>query len=144
MEPRQITDRYFVSPQIDAEDIADIKAAGFTRLICNRPDGEVPPSHQASAIGAAAEAAGLDFQVLPLTHQTMTPDNVAAQAELIDGAPGKVLAYCASGTRCSVVWALSRAGHDPVDEILSAAAQAGYDLAGLRPTLEAITAQSTD
>ncbi|QFS83800.1 Beta-lactamase hydrolase-like protein [Roseivivax sp. THAF40] len=142
MEPRQITDRYFVSPQIDPEDIAAIRDAGFTRVICNRPDAEVPPSHQAAAIGAAAEAVGLDFEVLPLTHQTMTPENVAAQATLVADAPGKVLAYCASGTRCTVIWALSRAGEEPVDDILSKAAAGGYDLGGLRPTLEAMAAQS--
>lgn len=142
MQPRQITDRYFVSPQIDPEDVGAIRDAGFTRVICNRPDGEVPPSHQAEAIGAAARDAGLEFEVLPLTHQTMTPDNVAAQDALVQGAPGKVLAYCASGTRCTVIWALSRAGQDPVDDILGRAAEAGYDLAGLRPTLEAMAAHS--
>ncbi len=138
MEPRQLTPRYFVSPQISAEDVAALRQQGFAAIICNRPDAEVPPSHQAEAIGAAAEAAGMPFHVLPLTHQTMTAENVARQAELVDGAGGPVLAYCASGTRCSVVWALGEAGTRPVEEILGTAAQAGYDLSGLRPTLEAL------
>ena len=136
MDARQITPRYTVSPQISAEDMAEIAAAGFTTVICNRPDSEVPPSHQATAIRAAAEAAGLRFEVLELTHQTMTPENVARQAEMIDDSDGPVLAYCASGTRCSVVWALGQAHRMTPDEILAATSAAGYQLDNLRPALE--------
>ena len=68
MDPRTLTPRYSVSPQISVEDIPAIAEAGFTAVICNRPDSEVPPSHQADAIGAAVRAAGLDFDVLPSTH----------------------------------------------------------------------------
>jgi uncharacterized protein (TIGR01244 family) len=141
MDIRQITPRYAVSPQIDPEDIAAIKAAGFTTVICNRPDEEVPPSHRADQVAEVARAAGLTFHVLPLTHQTMTPENVARQRSLIEGSEGPVLAYCASGTRCSVVWSLAQAGHLPVDQIMQATANAGYDLAGLRPQLTALESQ---
>ena len=79
MELRQVTPRYFVSPQISPEDVATLKDAGFTHVICNRPDEEIPASHHADVIGAAAEAAGLIFVVNPLTHQTMTPDRMALQ-----------------------------------------------------------------
>ena len=136
MQARQLSPRYQVSPQIAVEDIPAIAAEGITTIICNRPDAEVPPSHQAEAIGTAARAAGLTFEVLELTHQTMTPENVAKQRALIDTADGPVLAYCASGTRCSVVWALGQAGDMATDDILAATANAGYQLDGLRPTLE--------
>jgi len=135
MDIREITPDYHVSPQISAEDVAAIKEAGFVRIICNRPDAEVPPSHRASAIEAAAQAAGIEFEVLPLTHQTMTPDNVARQTEMSQ-ASGPVLAYCASGTRCSVIWALGQAGQHSADDILAQTAAAGYDLGNLRPMLE--------
>lgn len=139
MDIRQITPAYFVSPQIDPADLPAIAEAGFTCVICNRPDGENPPSHQAEAMAQAAEAAGVAFKVLPLTHQTMTPDNVAAQMGFVADAPGKVLAYCASGTRCTVIWALGQAGTLSVDDILATAQKGGYDLEGLRPTLTAMS-----
>lgn len=138
MDARMITPRYSVSPQIAVEDIPAIVAAGFTTVICNRPDEEVPPSHQAAALRAAVESAGLKFEVLPLTHQTMTAENVAKQRALYEGAEGPVLAYCASGTRCSVIWALGQAGDLGVDVVLNTTAQAGYDLSNLRPSLEAL------
>ena len=137
MDIRKISERYNVSPQISPEDAAAIKEAGITTVICNRPDAEVPPSHQSDVIGAAMEAEGLRFEVLPITHQTMTPDRVAQQSAIVEASDGPVLAYCASGTRCSILWALGQAGQLPTDQILSATAQAGYDLSNLRPTLDA-------
>lgn len=138
MQIRQVTPRYHVSPQISAEDVPALAEAGIKTVICNRPDAEVDASHQAQAIGEAVRAAGLEFVVNPLTHDTMTPDRVGLQRETLDDADGAVLAYCASGTRSTVAWCLGHAGIDGVDEVLQAAAQAGYDLAGLRPTLQAI------
>ena len=140
MDMRQITPTYFVSPQIDAADIVAAAAAGITTVICNRPDSEVPPSHQADAIEAAALSAGLTFLRLPLTHQTMTPENVGLQTETIAESTGPVLAYCASGTRSTVVWALGHADKLGVDAVLSAARSGGYDLDNLRPALEAAVA----
>lgn len=143
MDARMITPAYSVSPQILPEDMADIAAQGFAAVICNRPDGEVPPDLHADVMARAAAAAGLTFHILPLTHQTMTPDNVARQRALIEGSDGPVLAYCASGTRSSVIWALGEAGHSPVDQVLAATRAAGYALDNLRPTLE-LAAQQAD
>lgn len=137
MQIRQVTPRYSVSPQIAPEDLEAIRAHGFTTVICNRPDEENPAGLQAAAIGEAAKAAGLAFEVIPLTHQTMTPENIARQEAIVAASEGPVLAYCASGTRCTVIWSLARAAEGiPADEILKTAADAGYDLSGLRPRLE--------
>lgn len=137
MDIRQITPRFFAAPQISAEDMPALVEAGIKRIICNRPDAEVPPSHHAAVLQNAAEAAGLEFFVQPLTHQTMTPDVIAANHALIEDADGAVLAYCASGTRSTVAWALEAAKTLPVDDVIAAARNGGYDLSNLRPTLEA-------
>lgn len=141
MDMRKITDRYFVAPQLDPADMATAAAAGVTTIIANRPDAEVPPSHQAAALEAAAQLAGLAFVRLPITHQTMTPEAVEMQAQTIANASGTVLAYCASGTRSTVIWALgqAQAGALTADEILSAASAGGYDLSNMRRVLEELT-----
>ena len=138
MDIRPLSPTYAVSPQIAAEDVAAIAAAGYTTIICNRPDSEVPPALQADAIGAAAKAAGLGFVVIPVTHQTLDASKVAAQMDAMAQAGGPVLAYCASGTRCSIVWSMAQAGTIAADDIINATAKAGYDLAGMRPQLEAL------
>ena len=136
MEIRPLSSRYAVSPQILVEHLPTIAAAGYKTVICNRPDCEVEADRQTGAIRAAAEAAGLRYEVLELTQQTMTPPNVARQRALIDGSDGPVLAYCRSGTRCSIVWALGQAGDMTPDEILAATTAAGYQLSDMRPVLE--------
>ncbi|WP_299666185.1 TIGR01244 family sulfur transferase [uncultured Ruegeria sp.] len=138
MEIRPITPRYAVSPQITVEDVPAIAEAGFVKVICNRPNTEVPPDQQSDAIGQAVRDAGMEYEVLELTHQTMTPENVALQKDLAESCSGPVLAYCASGTRCSVVWALGQCDQLSTDEILDATGKAGYELDGLRPALEQI------
>ncbi|MDX8354485.1 TIGR01244 family sulfur transferase [Cognatiyoonia sp. IB215182] len=138
MDIRQLSPTHAVSPQIAVEDIPAIAEAGFTTIICNRPDAEVPPSNQAAAIETAAKAAGLNFVVNPVTHQSLNMDMVAAQKAAMDAAGGPTLAYCASGTRCSIVWSLTQAGSIPTDEIIKATAAAGYDLGGMREQLDAL------
>lgn len=136
MDIRAITDAYYVAPQIDPSDLPDIAAAGIKTIICNRPDAEVPPSHQAAQLEIATRAVGLAFHALPLTHQTMTLDVIAQHMELVQGS-GPVLAYCASGTRCTIAWAIGSAmqGAD-IDTILTAARDGGYALDSMRATLE--------
>ena len=134
MDIRPLTDDYAVSPQIAAEDAAAIAAAGYRTVICNRPDVEVTPELGADAIGTAVRAAGMSFVVLPLTHDTLRAQ-AAAQRRARTEADGPVLAYCASGTRSTLAWALGQAGAMPADDIVAAAARAGYDIAALRPEL---------
>ena len=142
MDIRQITDKYHVSPQIEPGDASALAEAGFRLVICNRPDGEIPEPLHAEQVRAAVEAAGMTFAEHPLTHQTMTPENIGRQFGFVDDAAGPVLAYCATGTRCTVVWALSQAAHVDADEILRVAASAGYQLDGLRPRLDEIRADA--
>lgn len=140
MEIRALTPDYAVSPQITPEDMETIRAAGFTTIICNRPDGEIPGELHAAHIRTLAEAAGFTFIDNPVTGGAITPENVAAQGAAIAAAKGPVLAYCASGNRSSIVWALSQAGQRPVEELIAIPARHGYQLEWLRPQLEALDA----
>ncbi|PWJ21189.1 TIGR01244 family sulfur transferase [Jannaschia seohaensis] len=136
MDLRPLDDTVSVAPQLDPEDMATLAADGVTTIICNRPDAEVAPSHQAAAMQAAAEAAGMAFTFNPVAMPHLTLDTVEEQADAIAGADGKVVAYCASGTRSAVLWALAVAGKMPADDILVACRSAGYQLDGLRPQIE--------
>jgi uncharacterized protein (TIGR01244 family) len=141
MDIRTLSDAYAVSPQIEAEDAAAIAAAGYATVICNRPDDENPPERAAAHIRAAVEAAGMRFVENPFNAMTLSLDHVAAQAAAMAGAEGPVLAYCASGNRSSVVWALAEAGRQPTDALIGAAARHGYQLEGLRGQIDALAAR---
>ncbi len=137
MDMHQIAPRFFAAPQVDPGDMPAIAEAGITLILCNRPDAEVPPSHQHEAIKTAAEAAGIGFAYQPLTHQTMSPDVIAHNRHISVEQDETVLAYCASGTRSTIAWALGQAGDVPADDLIAAARNAGYDISHMRDLLSA-------
>ncbi len=139
MDIRAITPDYAVSPQIEPGDLPAIKAAGYVTVIDNRPDGEIPPHLHAAEMRKAAESLGLVFVANPVVGGAMTMANVTVQAEAIAASPGPVFAYCASGNRSSVVWALANAGKRPSDELIGLPARFGYQLEHLRSQIEALT-----
>ena len=136
MDVRQITPEFAVAPQITLEDVAEAARMGFRTLIDNRPDEEAGDELDSTAMAAAAAEHGLAFHYLPYYPGAMTPDLVEAFEALMDQIEGPVLAYCRSGTRSSHLWALWQAGKRPVDEIVAAASEAGYDHSGLVPLLQ--------
>ncbi|MCB2095867.1 MAG: TIGR01244 family phosphatase [Rhodobacteraceae bacterium] len=137
MRPRNLTPIYAVSPQIFPADVAAIRSAGFVRVICNRPDSEIPPEIHADRIRALVEAAGMEFVMNPVTGGAISRDNIGAQKKAMTTAEGPVFAYCASGNRSSIVWALAQAGDVCADELIAAAARWGYDLEPFRAALAA-------
>ena len=71
------------------------------------------------------------------TGGAISRDNIGAQKKAMTTAEGPVFAYCASGNRSSIVWALAQAGDVCADELIAAAARWGYDLEPFRAALAA-------
>ncbi len=140
MDIRRIDDRISVSPQITADDVAVLKAAGFATIVNNRPDGEEAGQPGGDAIAAAAAAAGMAYHAIPITHAGFSHPQLDAMATVLADTDGPILAYCRSGTRSCNLWALASAkdGGDP-DALVAAGGAAGYDLSGIRPTLDALS-----
>lgn len=135
----RVTPRFAVAGQLTLDDIARAAAEGFKVLVINRPEGEDPAQPKDDQIKAAAEAAGLAFRSLPFMGPP-PPAVVAATADLLDEAPGPVLAYCRTGRRSIMAWAMAEAlaGNKQPDEIIALAAKAGYDLGGARGALDTL------
>lgn len=135
MDERPLNDTYSVAPQIAPEAVPDIAAAGYTTVICNRPDDEVPEPLRASALREAVEAAGLRFVENPVRPGQLTPDVLETQAAAMDAAAGPVLAYCASGNRSALVWSIVKAPELGADGVLARTRAAGYDHSMFRQQL---------
>ncbi|CUS56440.1 MULTISPECIES: TIGR01244 family sulfur transferase [unclassified Hyphomonas] len=132
---RRVTEAFAVAPQINEEDVAQIQAAGFKTIVANRPDGEGGVDQpRMGAIRAKAESLGLAFVALPFSGAP-TPEVVERMSNILNEAPQPVLAYCRTGTRCITAWALTHAGQGTGQEIVDAAADAGYDLSSLQSLL---------
>lgn len=142
MDLRQITATYSVTPQIEPSDVATLAAMGVKTLICNRPDSENPPALQAATMQAEAEAHGIAFVFNPFQGHTMNQDHVDEQADAIAGSEGPVVGYCASGNRCTVVWAFGAAGTVGVDDIINIGQSHGYPFEQMRSALDAAAARN--
>lgn len=132
----RLDDQVAVAGQIDPADLPALADAEITMVISNRPDGEEPGQPTAAEIEAAAEAAGVAFRHIPVAGG-ITPDGANAMVAALDEAPGRVLAFCKSGTRSAYMWSVARKmrGADG-RELIASAAAAGYDLSPLRGYLE--------
>ncbi|RYY27967.1 MAG: TIGR01244 family phosphatase [Sphingomonadales bacterium] len=140
---RTIDETISVAPQLSPEDMTALAAAGFGFVINNRPDGEESDQPSNAAMRTAAEAAGLGYLAIPTVMGGMTREQVDAMAVALASTTKPVLAYCRSGTRSCNLWALAEAsrGGDP-EAIVAKAAGAGYDLSGIQPLLEQLSAQA--
>ncbi|MEH6660921.1 MAG: TIGR01244 family sulfur transferase [Parasphingorhabdus sp.] len=136
---RKINDNISVSPQITLEDVAAAKAEGVSLIINNRPDGEDPSAPQSADIEAAARDAGMKYIAIPITHSGFSGPQVDAMiAALADD--DKILAYCRSGTRSTLLWALAQAKQGvEADEISRLAGNAGYDITPIRAMVDALS-----
>lgn len=126
-----------VSAQIDPGDVAELAEQGYRSLISNRPDGEEPGQPTTAELAAAASDAGLQFRHIPVTPGQIADADVAQFREALNELPKPVFGFCRTGTRTTTLWALSRCEDCKADDLVETAAQAGYDIAGLRPRLEA-------
>ena len=131
MDLRKITDDFSVSPQIECEDVAAIAAAGFRSILCNRPDGEEFGQSAYDAVAEAAQAAGLAVRSVPIVSGMLSEADLAAFRAALDELPKPILAYCRSGTRCTMLWSMTSFGDLGADEIVKATSAAGYDMSGL-------------
>lgn len=141
---RKIDDKTYASPQITLAEVAYAKALGIGTIINNRPEGESDDQVPGDDIARAAQEAGIRYVAIPVTHAGFSMTQVQAmQQTLADAGDAPVLAYCRSGTRSTLLWALAQAqaGAAP-DEIAAKAAGAGYDIAPVRATVDMLAAQA--
>ncbi len=131
MDIKRINDEVSVSGQISVADVAEVKQAGFTAIINNRPDGEQENQPSSAQIEAAAKAAGLTYVFIPMGREGVNEEMIARTRDALDNANGPVFCYCRTGTRSTTLWALAQAGRQPAEEIIASAAKAGYNISHL-------------
>jgi uncharacterized protein (TIGR01244 family) len=130
---------FAVAGQLAVEDFARVAAQGYKLVVKNRHEHEETGQPSDGQMQSAAKLAGLEYRNMPFTGAP-PPGVVAAMAELLETAPGPVLAYCRTGRRSIMAWAMAQAlvGARRPNELIALAAKAGYDLEGARVALETL------
>lgn len=138
MDIKKISESYSVDGQIQPSDMKAVAELGFKSVINNRPDNEEAGQPAEKDLRAAAEAAGLSYEFIPMTLPSLTPELLERHHATIESASGPVFAFCRSGTRSTILWALTQVCFHgkSVSEVSAAAAEQGYDLTGAVPLLE--------
>ncbi|MFM5923542.1 MAG: TIGR01244 family sulfur transferase [Novosphingobium sp.] len=138
---RQLSDRVYASPQIGLAEVAEAARMGVGLIVNNRPEGESEDQIPGAEIEAAARAAGIAYVAIPVTHAGYSEAQVKAMAQALTASDAPVLAYCRSGTRSTLLWALAESsGGTSPQALTEAAAQAGYDLTPVRALMDMLAA----
>ena len=126
---RQLDDKTLISGQLSPDDLPALKQQSVAMVVNNRPDNEDAGQPLSAEIEAAAKAAGIAYRHIPIRYG-IGPSEVEAMREALHATgDGKMLAFCRSGNRSALAWAVARAddGADP-DELCRTAEAAGFNL----------------
>ena len=126
---RQLDDRTLVSGQIHPDDVPALKELGVTLIVNNRPDNEDVGQPEGDDIEAAAQAAGINYRHVPIARG-LGPSDIEAMREAMHSVgEGKLFAFCRSGNRSTLAWAVAKSedgtSREELDRRVSAA---GFDL----------------
>ena len=126
---RQLDDKTLVDGQIAPADVAALKTLGVTMIVNNRPDGEDEGQPTSDEIEAAATAAGIEYRHVPIARG-MGPSDIEAMRDALHAAgEGKIFAYCRSGNRSTLAWAVAKNEDGvPREELERCAEGAGFTL----------------
>ena len=126
---RQLDEKTLVGGQIGPDDVPALKQQGVTLIVNNRPDYEDAGQPEGDDIEAAARAAGIDYRHVPIARG-LGPSDIEAMREAINSVnEGKLFAFCRSGNRSALAWAVARSEDGvPREELDRMANQAGFDL----------------
>ena len=128
----QLTETLSVAAQVTPQDIPNIAAQGFSTVVCNRPDGEVPDQASMDAIEAACNDANLLFVRYPVDALNFPGPDLEGLGALFDDAGQRVLAYCRTGTRCANLWVATRSEEER-QAAIQVARDIGFDLSMVTP-----------
>ena len=127
----QLTESLSVAAQITTQDIPNLAAQGFTVVVCNRPDDEVPGQTTMDEIEAACNADDIIFVRYPVDAMNFPGPDIEGLGALFDDPGQSVLAYCRTGTRCANLWVTSQSG-DAQAAAVQTAREIGFDLSLVR------------
>ena len=127
---KKITELFSVSPQITKEDVKKIAELGYSVIINNRPDNESDGQPSSDDIKDLALKNGLEYHYIPvISAGNISDDNIEELSNILENQKTPVLAFCRSGTRSTIVWALSQRSSLGQEKVVNCAKNAGYDIA---------------
>lgn len=125
----RLDDKTLIGGQIAPADVAGLRQQGVSTIVNNRPDGEDVGQPTSAEIEAAATAAGVDYRHVPIARGLGPSDIEAMRAAMHSAGEGKLFAFCRSGNRSALAWAVAKS-EDGIAraELERCVAAAGFNL----------------
>ena len=139
---KRIYENFYASNQIQAKDIAQLKQEKFECVLCNRPDNEEQDQPSVEMIKSQCLANGIEFLHLPITPGDFNLEAIMETEKVLKTAK-KTLAYCRTGTRSTMLWAVAKTKDLEVDEVLKITDHSGYNFQHLKELLETYKSTSS-
>lgn len=141
MSFEKIADYLYVSRQLNERSAKQVAFYDIKTVICNRPDGEEANQPDFETVKKWLNEAGIENVVyMPTTMESMTDVQLKEFQDTVAQSPAPILAYCRTGTRSAMLWALNQAKRGvEVNSILRAADLANINLTKERERLEAVS-----
>lgn len=134
----QVGKDLFITSQLTTRGVSFLKRHGVGSLVDLRPDGEDPEEPPSSQIEAFSVAQGMDFHYIPVPHEEIPEEAVAALSEVLAHRTTKTVLYCRSGKRAVRTFALteaSRTGGPTTDAICEMVHTAGFSADDLKDNI---------
>ena len=107
MKITRLSPRFFVTGQITVDDLGVLAEHGFDHVINNRPDDEAPGQPRSDDLATVAEELGIEYAYLPVETGRITQENVTDFNGISRILGERVLLFCQSGQRSTMLWRLS-------------------------------------
>lgn len=139
MPIEKIADYLYVSKQLDERIAKRAAQYEIKTVICNRPDGEDPHQPDFETVKTWLTEHGIEHVVyLPTTMDTLNETTMQEFRDTVAQSPAPILAYCRTGTRSAMLWALNQVRRGvEVNSVIKAAELANINLEPQREKLEA-------
>jgi uncharacterized protein (TIGR01244 family) len=117
---------------LSADNIEALAASGVKTIINNRPDNEDPGQLPADEARAQCAAHGIAYHHIPFVAATLTAADIEAFEKVLMSGSHPMVAHCRSGTRSTMIWALSRMRQgDDAAALVALGAKNGVDISAL-------------
>ena len=140
MPIHKLTDSLYIAPQLTEADVQEAVRLGIQTVICNRPDGEEEGQPSFETVKEWLHQYGIEHVVyMPMVMEHINDADLQHFQETVAKSPAPILAYCRTGTRSAMMWALNQAKRGvEVNSLIRAADLAGINLEPHRERLNAV------
>ncbi len=131
-------DGVYVSSQIKPKEIPAMRNRSMMTIVDIRPDGEAADQPTHAQMEEAAKANGLDFNYIPVPHESIPPAAVESLGRVLSEGHKPVVLYCRTGRRAVRTFALSEAsrrGGPSAEAILAMVKEVGFSADDLKDNI---------